>query len=153
VVSGLLTTFLNSVVYSFLQDLLMVTRLVDSRPSLRVSFPLIPANQSNCDGKPYCFPVQCCGQSRIARACVRQLCRRRCRELCGCISKNYPPKTPSRTATSAPPFFSPLPPNHPLPCHPWACRPIPLTSCYGPSASSSQQHYLLPTLTRKYFGR
>ena len=61
------------------------------------------------------------------------LCRRHCRELGGCISKNHLPHTPSRMATVAPPFFMP-----PLPSHP----PFPLPSTAPPSFGLTAAHPL-----------
>jgi len=77
-----------------------------------------PPTKSNSDRKPDGFLVHYCGQPLIAPDCGCQLCKRHCRDLGECTSKNYPPKTPSRTATFAPPFFTPLPPNHLLPSIP-----------------------------------
>jgi len=96
--------------------------------------------------------IEGCGQSRIAPDCIRQLCRKHCRDLGGCRSKNHPPKTPSRTAPVAPPFFMlPLPGQPPFPLPSTAPPSLgltahPLLSGYGPPIPSSQQQALPPTL-------
>ena len=102
--------------------------------------------QGKCD-------VEGCGQSRIALDCPRQLCRKHCRNLGGCRSKNHPPQTPSRTTLVAPPFFMPPLPSQPPFSLPSTAPPSlgltahPLLSGYGPSIPSSQQQPLSPTLS------
>ena len=101
--------------------------------------------QGKCD-------VEGCGQSRIALDCPRQLCRKHCRNLGGCRSKNHPLQTPSRTTLVAPPFFMPPLPSQPPFSLPSTAPPSlgltahPLLSGYVPSIPSSQQQPLSPTL-------
>jgi hypothetical protein len=118
---------------------------LSTTPSLHLGGPttataFVPATQSRATMAQGKCGVDGCGQSRIAQDCKRQLRREHCRDLGGCSSKYYPPKTPNRTAPVAPPFFMP-----PLPSQP----PFPLPSTatgYGPPIPSSLQQPLPPTL-------
>jgi len=95
-----------------------------------------PRRPNNC----HCFrsrhPIpsnHCPGKVPRQGLWTISLCRRHCRELGGCTSKNHLPHTPSRMATVAPPFFMP-----PLPSYPPS--PLPSTtlgSDPGPSTSIS----------------
>jgi hypothetical protein len=130
-----------------------------ARRSLRASPPfpqLLPCTSAVQQLPPRLFPPpnskQPWPRESATSKVVDNLASPQIAQTRGCRSKNHSPKTPSRTAPVAPPFFMPpLPSQPPFPLPSTAPPSLgltayPLLSGYGPPIPSSQQQALPPTL-------